>query len=297
MFALIIALSALRVGPVQLPNGDGVMLDRSELAQDTVIVATADHISLNGEILTELDQGKVPPEHLGRDVIFPLLVPLAAAGCLDCQVKRPVLVVVDSRLPLDTQEQLVAQGEPRVSKLKIKDTMTVVLWETPVPEKPENAALARLQRRDRDALSHQQKLEMGMGMELGVQALTMANSDADWAAAKLTWDRSDRVRVQGDPTLLGSMKIADASAAIATAESALEACAQSAPHSGKVEIKLVVKEDGSVAKTEVRKTTMRHGPTQDCMAQALQAVAFPPTPDGTPVILSWPMVVYVEEGL
>ena len=81
------------------------------------------------------------------------------------------------------------------------------------------------------------------------------------------------------------------------AESALEECAQSAPHSGKVEIKLVVTENGSVAKTELRKTTMRHGPTQDCMAQALQSVAFPPTPDGTTVILSWPMVVYVEEGL
>jgi len=312
LFALIFALSALRVGPLQLPTGDGVLLDRSDLAQDTVIVATADHIFLNGEILTELEQGKVSTEHLGRGVIFPLFIPLAAAGCLDCQVKRPVLAVIDSRLPLDTQEQLkitaakagfgqlavvVAQGEPRVSKLKVKKTMTVVLWETPVPAKPKNAALAGLQRPDREDLSHQQKLEMGMGMALGVEALTMANSDADWAAAKLTWDRSDRVRVQGEPTLLGSMKIADASKAIATAESALEECAQSAPHSGKVEIKLVVTENGSVAKTELRKTTMRHGPTQDCMAQALQSVAFPPTPDGTTVILSWPMVVYVEEGL
>ena len=213
MFALIFALSALRVGPLQLPTGDGVLLDRSDLAQDTVIVATADHIFLNGEILTELEQGKVSTEHLGRGVIFPLFIPLAAAGCLDCQVKRPVLAVIDSRLPLDTQEQLkitaakagfgqlavvVAQGEPRVSKLKVKKTMTVVLWETPVPAKPKNAALAGLQRPDREDLSHQQKLEMGMGMALGVEALTMANSDADWAAAKLTWDRSDRVRVQGE---------------------------------------------------------------------------------------------------
>ena len=66
MFALIFALSALRVGPLQLPTGDGVLLDRSDLAQDTVIVATADHIFLNGEILTELEQGKVSTEHLGR---------------------------------------------------------------------------------------------------------------------------------------------------------------------------------------------------------------------------------------
>lgn len=312
MFALLFALSALRVGPVQLPNGDGVALDRSELAQDTFIVATADHISLNGQIITELDQGLVAREHLGRDVIFPLLIPLAGAGCLDCKSKRPVLAVVDSRLPIETQEQLkitaakagfgqlavvVSQGDPRVSKLKISDTMNVVIWETPVPEKLESAGMANLQQRASEERKHQQKLDMGMGMELGVQALTMANSEADWAAAKLTWDRKERVRVQGDPTLLGSMKIADASAAIATAEPALEECAQTAPHSGKVEIKLVIDGDGRVTKTDLRKTTMRDAPTEDCMAQALQAVAFPPPPDGATAILSWPMVVYVEEGL
>ncbi|MFT5583508.1 MAG: hypothetical protein ACI9VR_001086 [Cognaticolwellia sp.] len=312
MFALLFALSALRVGPVQLPNGDGVMLDRSELAKDTFIVATADHIYFNGEIVTALDQGLVAQEHLGQDVIFPLLIPLSGAGCLDCQVKRPVLAIVDSRLPSETQEQLkttaakagfgqlavvVSAGDPRVAKLKISNTMNVVIWETPLPEKPDGAGVAAMQQRAEEELLHQQKLDMGMGMELGVQALTMANSEADWAAAKLTWDRSERVRVQGEPTLLGSMKIADASAAIATAEPDLENCAQSAPNSGKVEIKLVIHEDGSVAKTELRKTTMRHGPTEDCMAQALQAVVFSPPPDGTTVILSWPMVVYVEEGL
>ena len=310
MFPLLFVLSALRVGPIQLPSGEGSFLDRSEMAQDTVIVATAHHIALNGEILTNLDGGLVAQEHLGRDVIFPLLVPLAGAGCQDCTSKRPVLAVVDSRLPMETQEQLritaakagfgqlavvVSQGDPRVAKLKISETMHVTIWDTPVPPKPEMPGTAALQAQDE--LSHQQKLDRGMGLEVGVQALTMANSEADWAMAKLTWDRKERVRVQGDPTLLGSMKIADASAAIATAEPALEQCAESAPHSGKVEIKLLIAGDGSVSKTELRKTTMRDGPTEDCMAQALEAVAFPAPPDGNTVILSWPMVVYVEDGL
>ena len=175
--------------------------------------------------------------------------------------------------------------------------MHVVIWETPVPPKPQSPAMADLQEQSREAHSHQQMLSQGRSLELGVQALTMSNSPQDWAAAKLTWDRKDRVRVQGDPTLWGSMKIADVSAAIATAEPALEQCALSAPNSGKVEIKLLIQGDGSVSKTELRKTTMRDSATEDCMAQALQAVAFPPPPDGNTVILSWPMVVYVEDGL
>ena len=312
MFPLLFALSAMRVGPIQLPDGEGAPLARSEMAQDTFIVATADHIALNGQILTTLEQGKVARHHLGQDVIFPLLIPLAGAGCQDCESKRPVLMVLDSRLPLETQEQLkitaakagfgqlavvVSQGESRISKLKIGKSMHVEIWHTPVPTKPQGPSVATLEQHAQDDLSHQQKLDQGMGLELGVQALTMTNSQADWANAKLGWNRDGRVRVQGDPTLLGSMKIADASAAIATAEPALEACAQTAPNSGKVEIKLLIAGDGSVTKTELRKTTMRDAPTQDCMAQALQAVAFPPPPDGNTVILSWPRVVYVEDGL
>lgn len=312
MFALLFALSALRVGPVHLPVGEGAPLARSEMAADTFIVATAEHIALNGEILTELDEGRVAQEHLGRDVIFPLLIPLAQAGCLECEAKRPVLAIVDARLPLETQEQLkvtaakagfgqlavvVSEGDPRPARLKLADTMNVVIWDTPVPPRPISPSLATLQHRSSGEMSTQQKLDQGMGMELGVEALTMANSELDWQMAKLTWDRKERVRVQGDPTLLGSMKIADASVAIATAEPALELCADTAPNSGKVEIKLTIQGDGSVSGTQLRHTTMRDPATEDCMAAALQAVAFPPPPDGNMVILSWPMVVYVEDDL
>lgn len=312
MFALLFALSALRVGPVHLPSGEGRPLARSEMAADTFIVATAEHIALNGEILTELEEGLVAQEHLGRDVIFPLLIPLAQAGCLDCQAKRPVLAIVDARLPPETQEQLkvtaakagfgqlavvVTESAGGPERLKLAETMNVVIWDTPVPPRPQHPGMVTLQQRAQGEMSAQQKLDQGMGMEVGVQALTMANSELDWQMAKLTWDRSERVRVQGDPTLLGSMKIADASMAIATAEPALEQCADSAPNSGKVEIKLTIQGDGSVSGTELRKTTMRDPTTEDCMAAALQAVAFPPPPDGNMVILSWPMVVYVEDDL
>lgn len=106
--------------------------------------------------------------------------------------------------------------------------------------------------------------------------------------------------IGGEPILpravvVGGLSEAAVTSAIAGHRVAIDRCYESERAllpalAGKVLVRFSVLKDGAVADATIRSTSLRHPPTEACVAARVSEVRFPPLASGEKAIVTWPFV-------
>ncbi len=97
------------------------------------------------------------------------------------------------------------------------------------------------------------------------------------------------------PVVLGAISAEAVDAGIDDRREAIEACyqdelAENAGLAGKVLVRFTIARNGSVSKANIKSTSLRHAPTEDCLSAQVAEAHFPALEIGEVAIVTYPFV-------
>ncbi len=98
-----------------------------------------------------------------------------------------------------------------------------------------------------------------------------------------------------DPVVLGGISASAVDAGIASQLDAIHRCYQEelANHAGlagKVLVRFTIARDGTVSKTAIKSSSLRHPPTETCLSARLSEARFPALERGSVAIITYPFI-------
>ncbi len=93
-----------------------------------------------------------------------------------------------------------------------------------------------------------------------------------------------------DPIVLGGISRDAIDTALAATSTQRRGCYADTTRTGKVLVRFVVAADGSVSRAEMKSTSLRHSPTEDCLLATISATPFPALEGGSTAIVTYPFL-------